>query len=179
MVRIAFSGSHRVGKTTLLERVADALPAYTTIDEPYHLLEADGHEFAQPPSLEDFEAQIERSLATIDESERDTLFDRCPVDLLAYLLVHDDAARFDPDDWLDRIRAAAQRLDLIVFVPIEDADRIAISSRDDAELRTAVDDKLHELWLDGAAGVDVEVLRVSGDLRARLDQVLARVRRQR
>jgi len=177
-MRIAFSGSHRVGKTTLVERVADALPAYATVDEPYYLLEADGYEFAEQPSLDDFEAQLERSLAALDDGEPDVLFDRCPADILAYLLVHDDAARFDPDDWLERVRDAMQTLDLVVFVPIEDPDRIALASHDDAERRGAVHDKLRDLLIDDAPGFDAEVLTVTGDLRARVDQVMARIRRR-
>jgi predicted ATPase len=177
-MRIAFSGSHRVGKTTLVERVADALPGYATVDEPYHLLEADGYQFADQPSLDDFEAQLERSLAALDDDARDVLFDRCPADMLAYLLVHDDAARFDLDDWLEPVRDAMQTLDLVVFIPIEDTDRIALAPHDDAEHRCAVHDKLCDLLLDDALGFDAEVLMVTGDLRERVDKVMARIRRR-
>src|SRR5689334_13113983 len=116
-MRIAFSGSHRVGKSTLLELVRDALPSHATIDEPYYLLEEDGYEFAASPSVEDFEAQLERSLETLAEAGADALFDRCPADILGYLFTHEDAASFDADDWLDRTRRAMQTLDLVVFVP--------------------------------------------------------------
>src|ERR1041384_2990821 len=90
-MRIAFSGSHRVGKTTLVERVAERLPQYETVDEPYYLLEEDGYEAAEVPTIEDFEAQLVRSFAALGEPGRDVLFDRCPVDVLAYLLEHEDA----------------------------------------------------------------------------------------
>ncbi|MBN9165433.1 MAG: AAA family ATPase, partial [Myxococcales bacterium] len=125
-MRIAFSGSHRVGKSTLVEHVADALPRYTSVDEPYYLLEEEGYECAEEPSLEDFEAQLERSLVAIEEGEQNVLFDRCPADILAYLLVHEDSEVFETDAWLDRIRDAIQTLDLVVFVPVEDRDRIAL-----------------------------------------------------
>jgi hypothetical protein len=174
-VRIAFSGSHRVGKTTLVDSVKDRLPRYTTVDEPYHLLEDDGYEFAEQPSLEDFEAQLVRSLAALDDAGRDVLFDRCPVDVLAYLLEHDDATAFDPDDWLDQIRDAVQTLDLVVFVPIEEADRIALAAHEDADQRRAVHDRLRDLLVDDALGSGVEVLTVRGDVRARTDQVMAAI----
>jgi energy-coupling factor transporter ATP-binding protein EcfA2 len=119
-VRIAFSGSHRVGKSTLVELLAGALPHYTTVDEPYYLLEEEGYECSETPSVEDFEAQLERSLATLEEGERNVLFDRCPADIFAYLFAHDDAGAFDADEWLDRTREAMQTLDLVVFVPIEE-----------------------------------------------------------
>src|SRR4051812_27758787 len=125
-MRIAFSGSHRVGKSTLLERVASALPRYTSVEEPYHLLEEDGYECAEEPSREDFEAQLERSLAVLEEGQDDVLFDRCPADLFAYLLAHEDGGSFDAEEWLDRARQAMHTLDLVVFVPIEAPDRIAL-----------------------------------------------------
>jgi hypothetical protein len=173
-VRIAFSGSHRVGKTTLVERLAELLPSYATVDEPYYLLEEEGYELAEQPSLEDFEAQLARSLAALDEAGRDVLFDRCPVDVLAYLLEHEDATAFDPDDWLEQIRNAVHTLDLVVFVPIEEADRIALAPHQDVEHRRAVHDRLHDLLIDEAL-VDVEVLTIGGDVRARTDQIMARI----
>jgi hypothetical protein len=174
-VRIAFSGSHRVGKSTLIERVADALPRYTIVDEPYHLLEEDGHEFSETPSLEDFEAQLERSLDAVEEGEQNALFDRCPADIFAYLLAHEDAAAFEPEDWLERTREAMQTLDLIVFVPIEERDRIALPSYEDGEYRLAVHEKLHGLLVDDELGFGADVLTVHGDVRARVDQVMARI----
>src|SRR5262245_11866745 len=127
-MRIAISGSHRVGKSTLVEELSAALPKYTTVDEPYHALEEDGYEFADPPSLEDFEAQLEHALETLNEARDNTLFDRCPADFLAYLSEHEDAESFDEDAWLPRVLEAIEALDLIVFVPIEGRDRIKQSS---------------------------------------------------
>ena len=59
-MRIAISGSHRVGKTTLAEALAAELPGYELVPEPYYLLEEDGHVFAAMPSIEDFELQLAR-----------------------------------------------------------------------------------------------------------------------
>jgi len=174
-VRIAFSGSHRVGKTTLVQHIAGRLPGYVAVDEPYDLLEEEGYELAEQPSLEDFEAQLVRSLAALAAAGPDVLFDRCPVDILAYLLEHDDATGFDLDDWIEQIRDAVDSLDLIVFVPVEDADRIALAPHEDAAHRLAVHDRLRDLLLDEALGVDVEVLTVVGDVRARTDQVMVRI----
>jgi predicted ATPase len=174
-VRIAFSGSHRVGKSTLLERVADALPRHTSVDEPYYLLEEEGYECSETPALEDFEAQLERSLAALEEGEPNVLFDRCPADILAYLLAHDDAATFEPDEWLERAREAMQTLDLVVFVPIEEPDRIALPAHEDDAFRLAVHEKLHELLVDDTLGFGTDVLTVHGDVRARVDQVMARI----
>jgi predicted ATPase len=174
-MRIAFSGSHRVGKSTLLEAISAAMPRYTSVEEPYHLLEEEGYEGSEAPSLEDFQAQLERSLAALEEGQGDVLFDRCPADLLAYLLVHEDKAAFDPDEWLERTREAMNALDLVVFVPVEEPDRIALPAHEDREYRLAVNDKLRELLLDDVLGFEPEVLTVHGAVGVRIDQVMTRV----
>jgi predicted ATPase len=174
-MRIAFSGTHRTGKSTLLEQVAGLLPGYATVEEPYQLLEEEGYETAEEPSIEDFEAQLERSLLSLEEGRADVLFDRCPADLLAYLLAHDDRDVFDLDQWRDRASEAMQTLDLVVFVPVESPDRIAVPSHEDRRHRMAVHEKLEALLLEDRIGGDVEILRVAGDVRSRTRQVMARV----
>jgi thymidylate kinase len=175
-MRIAFSGTHRSGKSTLLEHVAELLPGYTTVDEPYYLLEEEGYEVAEAPSIDDFEAQLETSIASLEEGGDNVLFDRCPADILAYLVTHDDAESFDVDAWRDRVKDAMNTLDLVVFVPVETRDRIALPSHEDREQRMAVHEKLEELLIDDDLGCDIEVLRVEGNARSRLDQVMARVK---
>ncbi len=174
-MRIAFSGTHRVGKSTLVQAVADALPRHAIVDEPYDQLEEEGYPFSDPPSLEDFEAQLERSLAAFEEERQGVLFDRCPVDVLAYLLAHEDAAAFELRDWTERTREAMQTVDLVVFVPVEARDRIALPEHEDREFRLAVHEKLHELLVGDVLGLETKVLSVHGDLRTRVDQVLARI----
>lgn len=174
-MRIAFSGSHRVGKSTLAELVSDALPDHAAVDEPYYLLEEDGYECAEQPSLEDFEAQLERSLMELEEAESNVLFDRCPADVLAYLLVHEDADGFEIDEWIERARDAMQTLDWVVFVPIEEDERIAVGAHEDTELRRAVHEKLHELLVDDVLGFESRVLVVHGDEQTRVEQVLRRI----
>ncbi|HKU44100.1 MAG TPA: AAA family ATPase [Polyangiales bacterium] len=176
-MRIAFCGSHRVGKTTLLEEVAESLSSHETVDEPYYLLEEDGYEHAEPPTLQDFQMQLERSLATLEEGGHDVLFDRCPADVLAYLLTHRDADAFELEEWLDPSREAMQSLDLIVFVPIEEPDRIALPAHEGARLRRRVHEELERMLLDDPYEFGVEVLVVEGELRARRARVLERVKR--
>jgi predicted ATPase len=174
-MRIAFSGSHRVGKSTLLAAVAEALPRHDTLDEPYNLLEEEGYEHEAEPSLEDFTAQLERSLQALEETGPDTLFDRSPADVLAYLLVHEDAESFDIDEWIERVREAMQSLDLVVFVAIEQPDRIAVPAHEDRRLRTRVHKQLEHLLLDDKYDFGLDALVVEGDVRKRLDLVLERI----
>jgi len=174
-MRIAFSGTHRSGKSTLLECVSELLPRYTSVDEPYYLLEEEGYESGKSPSIDDFEAQLEKSLSLLEEDEANVLFDRSPADVLAYLLTHDDASAFDADEWRDRVGEAMATLDLVVFVPIEDPDRIAVPSHEDRDQRMAVHEKLEEMLLENSLSFDVEVLRVEGDLPDRVRQVMRRI----
>jgi predicted ATPase len=175
-MRIAFSGTHCVGKTSLIDAVAAALPGYVTLDEPYHLLEEEGYEHSDPPSLEDFQAQLERSIQTLEESEDNVLFDRCPADVLAYLLTHDDIDEYEPDESLDRTRESMQQLDLVVFVPIEQPDRIALPAHEDPRYRMRVHKQLEHLLLDDAYDFGTEVLVVEGNLQTRCARVLARIK---
>ena len=169
-MRIAFAGTHRTGKTTLLEAVHARLPAYQHVEEPYRWLEDEGHEFSDPPSAEDFERQLRRSIDAIAESGPRTLFDRCPLDLVAYLQAIDED--FAIDDWLDDIRPGMAALDLVVLVSIETPDRIALPSHEDRRLRRRVDDRLRTLLLDDPYGFDTEVLEVAGPLDGRVAQVM-------
>jgi hypothetical protein len=70
-----------------------------------------------------------------------------------------------------------ESLDLVVFVPIERPDRIALPSHEDPRFRRRVHQKLENLLLDDAYDFGTEVLVVGGDLQARCKQVLARLRR--
>jgi len=173
-MRIAVSGAHRTGKTTLVEELCHALPAYVAVDEPYHLLEEEGHEFAAMPCLGDFELQLARSIESIFEDGEDRIFDRCPADILAYLITHRESDGFDVERWLPRVRRAMERLDLIVFVPIEQPDRVTVSAADHAALRRIVDEEIREIVLEDRWEFGVEALEVTGTPRERVRQVLAR-----
>jgi predicted ATPase len=177
-MRIAISGSHRTGKSTLLSLLSERLPSYATVDEPYHSMEDEGHEFSHPPSIEDFEAQLERSIRDLEGDGGDVLFDRCPIDLLAYLAAHEDADAFDLDEWLPQVRAALETLDLIVFVLIESSDRITLSASERRdETRGPVDEKLRETLFDDSLELELEldVLEVEGDPETRAHAVMRRI----
>lgn len=171
-MRIAISGSHLVGKTTLAEALSDTLPRHELVPEPYELLVDDEYEFAEVPSLEDFELQLERSFQCIQESGTNVVFDRCPLDILGYLFTHRDAEAFQLEDWMPRVRDAVAKLDLIVFVPVEDPDLVAVP-RSQVRLRSEVDAVLRDIIVDDAYGLDIDVMTAAGTPGARLHQVVA------
>ena len=177
-VRIAISGTHSAGKSTLLEALSGALPKYATVEEPYDVMAEDGYEFADPPELEDFEAQIEHAIESLSDAGANTLFDRSPADFVAYIEALEHAEAFDREDWLARVSEAMQTLDLVVFVPIEAGDRTARRNSDhDPALRGKVDKRLREIWVDDALGFGVEVIEVKGSIAQRAQTVIAHMRR--
>jgi predicted ATPase len=174
-MRIAISGTHCSGKSTLVEALCEELPQYTAVEEPYQLLAEEGYEFGESPSIEDFELQLERSIETLAESGKNVIFDRCPADILGYLLSHTDAEAFDLDAWLPRVQTAVRKLDLIVFLPVEEPDRIVLPLSQDAEYRQRVDEKLHEIILEDPFDFDVDVLEVTGSPQVRVRRVLENI----
>jgi predicted ATPase len=169
-MRIALAGAHATGKTTLAAELARALPGHRLVEEPYDQLAAEGHGFAVPPALEDFEAQLECALRGVARERGSAIFDRSPADFLAYLLTHRDRDRADLGRWLADVRAALNALDLIVFVPIERPDRIAAS--DAARLRRRVDAALRAGLVEDEWGLGGRVFEVRGTPGERTRQVL-------
>ena len=167
-MRIAVSGTHFSGKSTLVASLLECLPNYTSVDEPYFLLEQEGYEFSHPPLLEDFEEQLKRSVTAINESQNDTIFDRCPLDCLAYMLALSKS--IDVNLWAEQMEAAIERLELIIFLSIEYRDRIIVPPSQNLKMRAKVDEKLAELIIDDSLGMleDVEVLEVVGSLEDRV-----------
>jgi hypothetical protein len=172
---IAITGTHFSGKSTLVDALSEALPNYTTIEEPYHDLLEEGYEFSELPSIEDFELQLERSIENLDEKAPNVIFDRCPVDILGYLLSHADVDAFDLEKWLPRVRTAIKKLDLIVFLPIEEPDRIVLPLSEDVAYRQRVNETLSEIILDNSYGLDMDVLEVTGNLQTRVKQVMEQI----
>ena len=150
------------------------MPTYEVVDEPYRVLEESGYELSDPPSVEDYEQQLRTSIELLAAAPGDALLDRCPLDFVAYLQAIDDD--FDIDDWLDDIREAMALLDLIVVVPIETPDRIAILAYEDRGLRRRVDQRLQRLAFEDPFGFDPVTLEVSGGLAERIRQVTHRMR---
>jgi hypothetical protein len=61
-MRIAVSGAHRTGKTSLVEELGRCLPRYSVTDEPYNLLAEEGHEFEEMP----FSGRFRTAVGAVD-----------------------------------------------------------------------------------------------------------------
>lgn len=170
-MRIAIAGAHKVGKTTLAEELLESLPGYTLEIEPYYQLEASGYEFSAVPVAEDFLEQFNYSAQLLAGSEDNVIFDRCVIDILAYL--HAIDPRRNIQSQFETARRVMAGVDLLVFVPVEKPDRIPGHQGELPKLRSKVDDLLHD-WI---GDFDIAAIEVSGSLSNRRNQVLARISR--
>jgi hypothetical protein len=175
-MRVAVSGTHATGKSTLIAELARQLPGYEVIDEPYDALADEGHAFTALPSVDDFEVLLDRSIADLQSAAApNVLFDRCPADYFSYLVALRDANANAASDAFTRASDAMTRLDLIVFVPIERPDRIEPGIGERRRLRTRVDALLREILVDGGWGLRAPVLEVTGTPAERAGHVLQHV----
>ena len=159
-MKIAITGAHRTGKTTLARQLEAWLPNYRFLAEPYHLLAEEGHLFSEIPTAEDYLLQLDYSINQLIESEGNLIFDRCPVDFLSYLHASAEMETLDFSALYRQVEAVMTEIDFLIFVPIENPDIIGCKNADLPELRQEVDALLNEwVWDFG-----VEVVEVSGEL---------------
>ncbi|HEY6217701.1 MAG TPA: AAA family ATPase [Pyrinomonadaceae bacterium] len=168
-MRIAVSGTHGVGKSTLIEELLRRHPEFEHEPEPYAVLVEDyGEEFSAEPCVEDFLRQLEFNLERLDQhvAGENVVYERCPLDFVAYLNALDANVS---DALMQRISDAMQQLEMIVYLPLDHA------SGDDEfpKLRKAVDRKLRELLDDS----NVLVIEATGSTAQRLrtvDQLISK-----
>ncbi|KZL12509.1 hypothetical protein PsAD2_03814 [Pseudovibrio axinellae] len=156
-MRIAVTGTHGSGKTTLQEDFVDQHQAYEVVQEPYWELAQQGVMFAQQPSIDDFMEQLNHNLQSIlsAEHEQDIIFDRCPLDFIAYLevLSEREGAQWEPSgQLLVRIEKALAALDLIIFLPLSTPDEIT-AQIEEVELRHQTDERLKQIIRDDTLGM--------------------------
>src|ERR1700730_13723878 len=174
-MRVGITGTHGTGKTTLAGALCARRPGHVRADEPYCLLEEEGHEFGFPPSLEDSRALLARSLRSLSSPPLlpGVVFDRTPLDYLAYLA----ATGEDPSDEASAaaLRPAFASLDLLVITLITPETEQVLPAAEMPGLRSQMNDALLELVYDDPlnAWEDVPVLELTGPLDERPDAVLA------
>jgi thymidylate kinase len=175
-MRVGISGTHGTGKTTLAQALGARLPGHLIADEPYYLLEEQGYEFGLPPSPEDYRALLACSVRSLAARRADVIFDRTPLDYLAYLA----ATGTNPSEYADAdaLGPAVASLDLLVITPITPETERALPAADLPALRDRMNEALLELVYGDPLDVwaDVPVLELAGPLERRLDAVLAALR---
>lgn len=180
-MRIAVTGTHGIGKTTLVEDLVEAGTELEAVPEPLQMFQSDAA-FVDGPNTDDFEEQLNQSCDLIlgSTTERSLVFDRCPIDFLAYLDVVSNAKGFD---WtpsarqLARIERTMEALDLVIFVPLLDDDEIA-GAIEYPMLRRQVDTRLRSILSDDEFGLfenGPPLLDAFGPREQRVAMVLARL----
>ena len=168
-MRIAVAGSHATGKSTLVSALAARRPSRLTIDEAFTDLFPRGAGSAGL-SVDTFEPQLVRSLELMHRYDQsDAIFDRSPVDYLAYLRILEPS--WDVGTWFPRVREALASIDLTVYVPIESPDRIPVSAEEHPRLRQRVDRLLREVLLDDGWGLGLVCCEVTGTVEQRVAQI--------
>lgn len=172
-MRIGVSGTHGTGKTTLVEELCARLTDHVPVDEPCVLLEEEGYDFEYPPSIDDYRAQLRRSLQALRSPAPRVVFDRTPLDFLAYLAAHGLAVEAEVDTSM--LRAVLDSLDLVVIVPITSEAERLLPAAEMLRLREAVNDVLLDLVHNDPLQVceHLPVIELAGRLDGRPDTVLA------
>jgi hypothetical protein len=151
-MRIAISGTHCSGKSTLVEQFLRLHRDYAHEPEPFEWLEQYGEEVAEEPDAESFFRQLEISVERLSGYAHGAhmIAERSPLDFLAYLQALDDLSRAGRDCELmasavELAAAGMSRLDLLVILPLNDVDGIVAPEAEDLELREVMDDRLLDL----------------------------------
>lgn len=167
-MRIAVSGTHGVGKSTLIDEFLRRHPEFVHEPEPYAVLVEDlGEEFSAEPCVEDFRRQLEFNLERLDQhaADENVIYERCPVDFFAYIYVLDPETA---EALQQHISEAMQHLDLVVYLPL-DRDH---GSDDYPKLQRAVDHRLSSIFREDAhkimSATNVTVIEAEGTAAQRL-----------
>lgn len=172
-MRIAISGTHCSGKSTLIEAFLALHPEYEHEPEPYEVLQdLHGELFSSEPGSEEFLLQLEYQLQRLQQYSKhsNVVFERSPFDFVAYIralsvLGRDPAGKKVADLAMTKCYEAGTLLDLIVYLPLDDFNE-EFSEEEDWELRTKMDDQLKELLIERIESP--AVIEVNGSTERRL-----------
>lgn len=182
-MRIAVSGTHFIGKSTLIDDFLKRHADYKLEIEPYYKLEEEKTmELSLEPSLDSLLEQLDYSIQQLNEhaNEPNIIFDRCPVDFLAYAMYSLDQDDIDINDsdvserFAD-IKAALNHLDLIVFLPIASGNSIEYSEENPA-YRKAADKWFKKIYRDDICDIfprynHPKVIEIAGDRITRIKKL--------
>lgn len=167
-MRIAVSGTHGTGKSTLIDEFLKTHPDFVHEPEPYTVLVEDfGEEFSAEPCIEDFYRQLQFNIDRLRQHARGerVIYERCPLDFLAYIDVLEPKSA---EASVNPISDALRNLDLIVYLPLD----IEISESEYPKLRKAVDRRLSAIFRDDELGIlsscSANVIEATGSTAQRL-----------
>ena len=180
-MRIAVAGTHRNGKTTLVEAAAQLHPAFSVEPEPYEQLLDSGEVFLDESDPESFLLQLRHFVGRLANTRPNdnVIFDRSPLDFAAYILASDERqlgrrTTFVERGVLEIVSEGLANLELIVFLPLR--PKSDTSAR--RSLRRLADVHLCEIVRSNALGLlegsqTPTVTELSGSTPRRLAGLLA------
>ena len=140
-----------------------------------------GEPLSAEPSVEDFYRQLEVSVERLSSygPATDVIAERSPLDFIAYMLALDDLRRGSASEAVKRaITLAADgiaHIDLLIVLPLNITDSIAVPEDEDPELREAMNERLVEIvasdQFDLLGGRSVRVAELEGTPRRRLSEL--------
>jgi len=154
MPRLAVSGSHGTGKSTLIAAFVDLRPEFRYEPEAYEALADDiALTASEGPSPEGLQSLLDYTIAAISGHgpEASVVFERSPVDYLAYAAASRDAwtapvAREFLAAAVPAVRSSLRHLDLIALLPVSHA--IGARPEEGERFRKRVDDWLRRALID-------------------------------
>jgi hypothetical protein len=179
-MRIAVSGTHFMGKSTLIEDFVKKHPEYQSEAEPYYKLHTAG--LSLEPPVEDLLEELHYSIAEINKYKdiQNIIFDRCPVDFIAYAmcaLEQDDIDIHDSEvaELFPEIKEVLNNLDLIIFLPISKENQIEYDE-DNPAYRKAADKNFKKIYRDEILDIfpkygHPRIIEIWGDREVRIKKV--------
>jgi hypothetical protein len=180
-MRIAVSGSHSLGKSTVVNDWVARHPNFTREEEPYRALGLHGPYqilFRDASTRLHNGIQLYYNISRVHRyatSADDVIFDRAPVDYLAYSQYTADSGCTDIDDafvasMVPAVTESLDHLDILAFVPKSDAWPVEMEADGirpiDHDYRDAVDAIFPQTYREGRYGV------MQGEKRPRLIELV-------
>jgi len=158
-LRLAVSGSHSTGKSTLIAAFLAECPGYQHEPEAFESL-ADDIELttSEGPTPDGLQALLEQTMLALSQYPPGALvvFERCPVDYLAYAAASRSWAKASVASFLERfvsqVRRSLRSLDLIALVPVSVTGPQARGG-EDPRFRQRVDEALRSALVDDDYGL--------------------------
>jgi hypothetical protein len=182
-MRIAISGTHGIGKSTLLTDFVRAHPEYRYEIEPYHQLQEQGEmTLAIEADLDSLIEQLDFSTHLLNQCHQpsNVIFDRCPIDFIAYAMCLDSHADGDSlnSKFCERfgdVKSALNNLDLIVFLPLTKKHLVAYTD-DNPAYRQLADQCFKRIYRDGIYDLfptynHPRVVEIWGDRSVRVEKI--------
>lgn len=153
-MRIAFIGAQSVGKTTLIEEFIRQWPMYKKPEKTYRdfikeknlKLNQEGDVLSQKAILNALVDELQQAAAT---GYKHLVFDRCPVDNIAYTLWHHakDTPGFGIDMVMDSKAIAAlslKHLDAIFYLPVR--KEIPLTEKENRDTDSTFRDEMDNIY---------------------------------